>query len=371
MNKDNPIIEFSLESGMLDYVCKETNRYKDNLPCWLNDIDAWVESRNYAKHKEHFKKWLKEWGIDNKKGFIEITHALGLNDTLWIKGKSSKLTWEEVNLYNNEFTDVAEKTAFETGLAGLKLSSSSPEITAEGSFEKCWKKQQDNIYIYKKGSSGFANAGLEPYSEFYASQIAKTFDKKAVQYDLEMYKGSLCTRCGMFTSEDVGFVPFYKYHIGENTTMQKVFEACKELGYEAEFRKMIVFDSIIFNPDRHTGNFGYLIDNETFEIKAFSPLFDYNYSLLCRAMSDDFENIEAYLDTQGHKLGGSYEYVAKAFMSAECEDIIESLGTIRFQRHNKYNLEEKRLETLERILNKQAKSLIKRNNYSNKKGKRL
>lgn len=38
---------------------------------------------------------------------------------------------------------------------------------------KSWRRIKNNIFLYKSGTEGFANSGLEPYSEYYASQIAK------------------------------------------------------------------------------------------------------------------------------------------------------------------------------------------------------
>ena len=91
-------------------------------------IADWIDRRNYAKHKEHLRRWLHEWQIDNIKGFLDITHALGLNDTLWVKQASSSLTWPEVSLYSNDFNDVAAVTAFSKGLQGLRLSSTLPDV---------------------------------------------------------------------------------------------------------------------------------------------------------------------------------------------------------------------------------------------------
>lgn len=51
---------------------------------------------------------------------------------------------------------------------------------------------------------------------------------------------------------------------------------------------MIVFDYIIENRDRHLGNFGFIIDNNTQELLFFAPLFDQGYSLMASAMADDF-----------------------------------------------------------------------------------
>lgn len=49
---------------------------------------------------------------------------------------------------------------------------------------KSWRRRKNNILLYKSGTEGFANSGLEPYSEYYASQIAKTMDLHYVDYGL-------------------------------------------------------------------------------------------------------------------------------------------------------------------------------------------
>ena len=46
-----------------------------------------------------------------------------------------------------------------------------------------------------------------------------------------------------------------------------------------ELDKMIVFDYIIANEDRHFGNFGLLRDPDTLEWKGFAPIFDNGTSL--------------------------------------------------------------------------------------------
>ncbi len=162
-------------------------------------INTWLVNRNYAKHKQHFEQWIKEWGIDKLKGFVEITHALGINDCLWVKPESSNLKWEDVNLYQNEFTDVAQNTAFESGLYGLKLSSTdlrSPEFTSEGTAPKCWVKENDGIYLYKGALSGAANVVLEPYAEYLSADIARQIvHNDSISYDLAMFKNKPLQCC--------------------------------------------------------------------------------------------------------------------------------------------------------------------------------
>ena len=89
---------------------------------------------NTSNILESVRKWLQAWHLDRIKRFIEVTHAFGLNDTLLIKAAESSLSLEEVSLYTNKFDGVVAKTAFRKGLQRLKLSSTSPEFTSEGSF---------------------------------------------------------------------------------------------------------------------------------------------------------------------------------------------------------------------------------------------
>ena len=75
-----------------------------------------------------------------------------------MKQTDSPLKWGDVNLYTNEFTDVAQVTAFDTGLYGLQLSSTniqSPEFTLEGAAPKCWKKEDSGIVLYNFQTSFF------------------------------------------------------------------------------------------------------------------------------------------------------------------------------------------------------------------------
>lgn len=76
----------------------------------------------------------------------------------------------------------------------------SPEPTTNGSFAKCWIREGEHfpgdIKMLKRGASGFANFGLEPYSEYYASQLVSRFTNNyLLPTDVNLYviKRSLAT----------------------------------------------------------------------------------------------------------------------------------------------------------------------------------
>lgn len=349
MNKNTPLLKFETKYSLGSIMVKQTDSFSSVRPIGFKDIADWVDKRDYAKHKKHLSNWLKEWGIDTTDGFLQISHCLGINDTLWVKEINSELRWEDVSLYQNPFTDVVSKTAFDSGLYGLHLKTTSPEFTNEGSFLKYWTFEDDGIYLYKFGSYGFANAGQEPYSEYFASVISQLFQKDSVCYDLDFRHNRICSRCKLFTDESEGFVPIYKLLDDKNYSIAELLEFCSSMGFETEFRKMILIDSVIFNQDRHLGNFGFIVDNDTFEIKRFAPLFDFNMSMLARAMDDDLDRFEQYAKEYEleHKLGGDFVAVGREIITPELRKELPRKLTLT--QHPRYAMEDSRFQKLKTL----------------------
>ena len=364
LNKDTQLLLFRVcvDENSQQY-CEEIERYVECLPSGFSSVQEWVERRNYAKHKHHLQRWLKEWQLDTIQGFLDVTHALGLNDTLWVRKADDNLSWEQVSLYTNDFTDVVAKTAFSKGLQGLKLSSTSPEFTSEGSFEKCWiRDKAGQIQLYKKGTEGFVNAGLEPYSEFYASQLSALICRSAVSYNLRRFKGHLVSSCQLFTSESEGFVPIYKYlDTSRSYRYAELISFMEQFGCEEDFRDMLVLDAVILNPDRHFGNFGFTVDNDTFKIKRFAPVFDNNMSLIARGMdktmNEDIENVKS----MGHKIGSGFDFVttARVMLTQRTKNILHQLQDFTFTRHKTYNLPARRLRLLENLVRGQVREILR------------
>lgn len=222
--------------------------------------------------------------------------------------------------------------------------------------------------LYKAGLKGALNVGIEPYSEFIASNIAKDIlGDNSISYDLEMFKNKLCSKCKLFTNESYGYVPFYKFiNANKKYTLNDVLKICTDMGYEKECRQMILIDSIIFNQDRHLGNFGFLVDNDTFEIIKFAPLFDYNLSMLCNALIEDLQNFSKYEEEfqLGHKLGGIFSEVGKAILTSDLKELIPKGIEFPIHRINEYNLNEERNTLLMDILEQNINKITGKKFYS-------
>lgn len=313
MNRDVVVatVEERLEYG--EYVYEIVEQCDDYLPYGFTNINDWIDDRQIAKHRTSIKKLMDELGISNRKGFIDMVRCVSLTDTFWMRREDSGLCWEDVSLYSNSFDDVVARIAFDgVGMYGRQFSSTSPEFGTSGSFDKCWVREADGPHLIKRGSTGFVNAGFEPYSEKLCSDILAAADIAHVPYTLRTYHKKLASDCPLFTSEKYGFVPTIRMFDGR-FGIDDVLAFASAHGGDELFREMVVMDAVCANVDRHAGNYGFMVDNRTGDVLGMAPLFDQNMALLPYLMEhDDFDE---YFAHQGPKIGGGFVTVARALLT--------------------------------------------------------
>ncbi len=358
MNKNSRIAVFEKSKDQLDNGFVMISEIKEKLPIGFQDINAWLDKRQAAKHREHLRKLMAQCGCLNSEGFIKITHAASLNDTFWVKSADEDITWEAVSLYRNEFNEVISRISFEgTGLFGIDFSTTTPEFSTEGSFEKCWRREDGSIYLYKRGSIGARNAGLEPYSEFYAGQIGKIICKDFVNYNLTKLHKKTASKCELFTDEKNGFIPL-SVLFGRRMTPREMLEYYSSIGSENAFRRMIVFDAVTFNTDRHMGNHGVIFDNDFLTVKKMAPVFDNNQALLPYAESGDFSQIGTYLKNKIPQIGEDFISIAKAVLSSDIRSDLINLQGFKFSYVDSDKFSKQRLSAIEKIINSQIRGIL-------------
>lgn len=366
INKETPLCDFIIEGeGELE-LCKIVKKYNP-LPFWCEDIDSWVANRSSAKHRTHVNKILEMCGGKTKSGFIALTHCLSLTDTLWVKSNRENPSWKDVNLYENNFDEVISRLSFDgNGLFGIQMSTTSPELTTDGAYDKCWLNEKDGIHLIKTGSEGARNAGLEPYGEVLASQVFKKLCN-SVEYTLKKYDGRVVSDCKLFTSVEYGFRPislFFK----ERLTLPKLLEIYREKNCEDAFKRMIVADCITLNCDRHFGNFGFLVNNETFEPTVLNPCFDFNMAFVpfaeegvdfgISATDKNTIDFDKYLFERGPVIGSDYVAPAKAILTPEIKKCVEEIRETPLTLHCDSKFSEKRLSQMNMIKNVQCDRIL-------------
>jgi len=327
-------------------------------------VAKWLKRRTIPKNRAYVHNLLSKSGlsINRPMNIIRVTKGLSLNDCYWIVEDGFEGSFEHYNLYENRFSNVLALIAF-TGYGSSVRTSldSSPEFTTNGMLPKCWRRESGVIRLYKGGTSGFSNTGNEPYSEFYAAQIAELLGVNSIRYNLAKWKGQLCSTCELFTGKDRSFLPVGR--IVNKGGMPAVREYYEKLGpeYVEALNDMLVLDALICNTDRHYGNFGFLIDSHTNQIAAPAPLFDHGNSLFNFAGKDDLENeatLAAYANTLEPCVYDDFLGTAKAVLTQKHREGLRHLLSFRFRKHSRYNLPDKRLRLIEKEVQKRARALL-------------
>jgi len=366
---DDTLLSFVLMSGVLaGYAAKilSVHEPRELLPLDMEITDdgilKWMERRVIPKNRTFVEEILRSFGLSlgDTKGIMDVCKGLSLNDSYWIVPEGFDGKFSDINLYENRFSEILSLVAY-TGVTQSDAAfSTSPELTTDGMLPKAWRFiEKEGIFLYKGGTSGFANSGKEPYSEFYASQIAATMNLDAVHYDLEKWKGILASKCKLFTDINTAFIPIGRIvRSGGLDAVVKYYDGLGA-GYADAVRDMLVFDALIYNEDRHFGNFGLLRDNHTGAIIAPAPIFDNGLSLFSYAMPKDYENLEEYAKTRAPAYSNtSFERICQSLMTARQVGKLRKILTFRFKRHPKLNLPEEHLSAIEDHVRKRASQLI-------------
>ncbi len=282
---DTELIKFIMEKrgleGLVAEIVTVNEEYRHLLPLDMEStgegVIKWLERRVIPKNRAFVDEILKTLGLNQNdtKGIIDVCKGLSLNDSYWVVPDGFDGKFSDYNLFQNRFSEMLALVAYTGAGQSREVFTTSPELTTNGMLPKAWRLiEKDGIYLYKGGSSGASNTGREPYCEYYASQIAETMRLNAVHYDLENWKGITASKCALFTDVDTSYIPIGR--MVKTGGIQKCLEYYDALGpeYGEQLRSMLVFDALVYNEDRHFGNFGLLRDNHTGKIKASAPILD-------------------------------------------------------------------------------------------------
>ena len=314
---------------------------------------TWLTRRTVPRNRRNIEELMARIGLSsrNVKGIIELCRGLSLNDVYWVVHDGCEDAWKDFNLYKNDFSDAIAQMAFSgVGPDFREQRTSSPEFTTNGMLAKCWRRIDGNVLLYKSGTEGASNTGFEPYSEFYAAQIAEAMGLDHVAYGLSRFKGRLCSTCPLFTSDKYGYVP-----------AGRVVSRDEALA-DPRFADVFFFDAVIFNTDRHMGNFGYLVDNDTNEIVGAAPIFDNGYGLFSLALDrkgdshDEFCDLRRFVSRVNPALYMKWLGFPGG-LTKKMKERLDGLRGFRIKRHPRYNLPVRRIEAIEDFTQKRIREI--------------
>jgi len=254
--------------------------------CDQRTLDYWINRRSVPVNRHHMEAMLGALNLEKPFDVMRYSHALSLNDTFWIKEEAENLTFSDINLYDNKFDEALGWIAF-TGLPShISRNLSTPELTTAGMLPKFWQRIGiEDIVLVKGGTSGYSNAGYEPYNEVCAHIIAKHLGIETIPYDLDQVNGKIVSISKLFTSKEAALMTGEEYldfksDLPGYRSLDDLLSFMGEDGLDDKpFYEMCFLDYIIENYDRHLNNWGFTLNNQSQTISGFAPIWDNGVSL--------------------------------------------------------------------------------------------
>lgn len=253
-----------------------TEQNGDLLPLYLKrtgNLEGWLASRAIDTHRTNsrlLKKVLRLKTSDDAETALAV-NAATITDQYWIKPEGSGLCWEDVRFKENFFDALAlrgDPDSFS------RKPSRTPELTNTGSFEKCWRLINGAWWMYKSGNQ------LEYFSELFICRLGEKLGLDMAHYEMD---GDYIRSMDFTNGAKVNFEPISAL-MGENEDYSDCFDDIRALSpaLAEQYLRIVWLDTVCFNMDRHTENFGILRDVDTGEILSMAPNYDNNIALIAR-----------------------------------------------------------------------------------------
>lgn len=260
----------------------EITDYDEKLiPLYLKrtkNVEGWLASRAIDTHRTNsrlLKKALRIRTADDAQTALAV-NAATVTDRYWFKPEGSTAVYEDVRFKENYFDSLALR-GDPDGFS--RKPSRTPELTNTGSYEKCWRLIDGQWWMYKSGNEN------EHFSELFICKLGEKLEMEIAHY--EMDGEYICTQ-NFTDGEKWNYEPISSL-MDENEDYNDCFETIYDISptLAEQYLKIVWFDTVCYNMDRHTGNFGFLRDVESGEIVSMAPNYDNNIALISRGYPND------------------------------------------------------------------------------------
>ena len=282
-------------------------------------LNKWWTGRCIPASRMGIGDALETLGIHSSQMLLTKCLGLSLSDHYWVRPAGSDMSWESVNFFDNDFSDDIGDVLFGTTVKSLNFDYASPDNTSDGNLQKRWKILDTKRCLIKSGSAPYRQ---QPFNEAIASVILDRLGIDHIPYRLMWIDDKPYSVCDNFVTQSSELISASRLmqirpkENSENSYLHFV-NICKELGIDIVpmLDRMIVFDYIIANEDRHFGNFGLLCDPDTLEWLGAAPMFDNGTSLWYDRQTFQFSTDEIkckpFKKTHGEqlKLVSSYDWL--------------------------------------------------------------
>ena len=269
MHQNLPVAELELDDAS-GFIIKINNVYRpEHLPVGVSmkkgvvdraAFNHWWTDRSIPASRSGVREALETLEIADTKMLLVRCFGLSLSDQYWIKPENAAMTWEQINFFDNDFSDDMGDVLFGSPKKEPEFDFSSPDNTSDGCLKKRWKIINGKRCLIKGGSNPFRQ---QPFNEVIASEVMKRLGVNHIPYKVVWSEGAPYSICEDFITKDTELVSAWRLmqtQKKDNSTSvyQHFVNCCEKAGIHvmSDLDRMIVVDYLIANEDRHLNNFG-------------------------------------------------------------------------------------------------------------------
>lgn len=253
---------------------------EDDLDSRVNNVtnfNYWCATRVLTLDRKYAKEILNSIGMaqavtDRERAKIALSYrCASLTDVFWVKRKDERITFDEINLYDNHLSNTFIDIALRGRQYTVQNECLAKDLSTSGCFPKAWQRAEGHFRLLKGGGSDAVE------KELLASRICRCFDVSQVLYEEDYFDGEKVAASDNITSKDYSIASMEAFEIyaanhGKNT-LKYIISLDKHNYY-----MMNIIDYLVGNTDRHWGNWGFCVDNSNNKPVCMHKLMDFNQS---------------------------------------------------------------------------------------------
>ena len=249
----------------------------DELVNNLANFYYWCASRVLSLDRTYAKEIMNSLGVsqavtDQDRAQISLSyHCVSLNDVYWVRTAGEKVTFAELNLYDNPLNEAIIPLPLKGKHLTVTNKELAPDLSTKGCFPKAWIRSGTEFRLLKDGGEKVVRR------ELLASKICRCFDIPQVKYEEYCYDGEIVSQSTIVTSKRYSMVSKMAYDVYAVNNDLDTVEECIRLD-PISYYGMNILDYLVGNTDRHPENWGFLVDNSTNVPVSLYPIMDFNMS---------------------------------------------------------------------------------------------
>ena len=253
----------------------DTEEDIDTLVSNITNFYYWCASRMLTLDRKYVKEILNSIGAvqamtDRERAQIALAYrCVSLMDIYWVREEGDNITFDQINLYENHLDNAFVDVALRGKQMSVQNESLARDLFTSGCFPKAWVRREQGFQLLKDGDKRAVE------NEILASKVCQCFRCSQVLYQEGVYQEEKVSVSNLITSRKYSIVSreaFEIYAMNEELNPLSYILELDAYGYYM----MNLLDYLIGNTDRHWGNWGFLIDNETNKPVSLHPLMDFN-----------------------------------------------------------------------------------------------